>query len=124
MNTTWNDAPITSCADDEFGRAGYAIHTADLIAASHTWDDSIVFGLTGPWGSGKSSVVAMICEQLQNRHSGGGWLASLRGQPRGQRRNDQCARPCDVQASGLRPLRKLLPVAPITRWRNAPRPPA
>ncbi|USQ76805.1 P-loop NTPase fold protein [Ornithinimicrobium cryptoxanthini] len=55
MPTPWTDAPITARSEDELGRAGYAVHAARLIADSHSWEDSIVFGLTGPWGSGKSS---------------------------------------------------------------------
>lgn len=64
MPTPWTDAPIIAKSEDELGRAGYAVHAARLIADSHSWEDSIVFGLTGPWGSGKSSMLAMISEEL------------------------------------------------------------
>nr|BFF24996.1 hypothetical protein GCM10025732_29610 [Glycomyces mayteni] len=65
MSTAWSDSPITSRDKDDFGRASYAAHTAKLIAKSHSWEDSIVFGLTGPWGSGKSSMLNLIEEALE-----------------------------------------------------------
>lgn len=68
MAAAWSDSPITTKDDDDFNRADYAVHAAHLVAASHSWDDSIVFGLTGPWGSGKSSMLAMIGEELQRSH--------------------------------------------------------
>lgn len=64
MPTPWTDAPITAKSEDELGRTDYAVHAARLVADSHSWEDSIVFGLTGPWGSGKSSMLAMISEEL------------------------------------------------------------
>lgn len=64
MPSPWTDAPITAKSEDELGRTDYAVHAARLIADSHSWEDSIVLGLTGPWGSGKSSMLAMISEEL------------------------------------------------------------
>lgn len=64
----WHDDAITTIADDELGRENYAEAAANLIARSHTWDSSLVFGLTGPWGSGKSSLIAMIVETLEKNH--------------------------------------------------------
>ena len=64
MPTVWSDAPIKSAGEDSFGRSVYAQQIAHLIQEAHSWEDSIVFGLTGPWGSGKSSMLAMIEEQL------------------------------------------------------------
>lgn len=64
----WRDDAITSRRDDAFGRTAYADRAAELIARSHTWDSSTVFGLTGSWGSGKTSLVAMIVESLKESH--------------------------------------------------------
>ncbi|QGU08746.1 KAP family P-loop domain protein (plasmid) [Corynebacterium occultum] len=64
MPTIWSDAPIKSADEDSFGRSPYAKQIAHLVQGAHSWEDSIVFGLTGPWGSGKSSMLAMIEEQL------------------------------------------------------------
>lgn len=60
----WHDDPVRSARDDRFGRSHVAQRVARLISESHTWDSSLVFGLTGPWGSGKSSLIEMICESL------------------------------------------------------------
>lgn len=69
MPTVWSDAPIKSAGEDSFGRSVYAQQIAHLIQEAHSWEDSIVFGLTGPWGSGKSSMLAMIEEQLASSES-------------------------------------------------------
>jgi len=70
MPEIWSDSPIKSRTEDAFDRASYAAQAATLIAASHSWEDSIVFGLTGPWGSGKSSMLAMITEELEQKSTG------------------------------------------------------
>jgi hypothetical protein len=64
----WSDDPISRRSQDALGRVAYADRAADLIARSHTWESSVVFGLTGPWGSGKSSLVEMITESLLDNH--------------------------------------------------------
>lgn len=64
----WNDDPITTSSDDQFGRNAYARRTANLIADCHSWSTSMVFGLTGPWGSGKSSMLKMVIEELTTDH--------------------------------------------------------
>jgi len=71
MPTNWSDRPLSGKAEDQLERAGYSIHAAHQIVSSHTWDDSVVFGLMGPWGSGKSSVLAMIAEEIEA--SAPGW---------------------------------------------------
>ena len=60
----WADSDVKTRAKDRFGRRGYAERAARLIASSHSWDDSTVFGLTGQWGSGKTSLMNMIAEAL------------------------------------------------------------
>lgn len=62
--TGWHDDPIRSLDQDRLGRASFAKHAARLIAETHAVDSSVVYGLEGPWGSGKSSVIAMIMEFL------------------------------------------------------------
>lgn len=55
-----DDEPITTKDADLFGRDGYAARVAKQIAATHSDKASVVFGLTGPWGSGKTSLINLI----------------------------------------------------------------
>jgi len=65
----WVDEPIRSKDDDPLQRAHLAEHAAQLMAGTHSWEASVVFGLTGPWGSGKTSLVELIVEELQKQSS-------------------------------------------------------
>jgi predicted KAP-like P-loop ATPase len=59
-----SDRPIESSEEDLLGRANFAKSLSDAIKA---WKgkDSLVIGLFGDWGSGKSSVKNMVVEQLR-----------------------------------------------------------
>lgn len=58
------DHPIESCSDDILGRKPIARRIArQLLSAPR--DHSIVFGLYGPWGSGKTSLLNMIAEEME-----------------------------------------------------------
>jgi predicted KAP-like P-loop ATPase len=57
------DSPITVQAEDLLGRWDYAGTIADSIAR-YTPTDSVVLGLEGPWGSGKSSLINLILQRL------------------------------------------------------------
>lgn len=61
---TWSDDPIASEAEDRFGRARFAALVASAIDQLSINSRSTVFGLVGTWGSGKSSVAAMVAGQL------------------------------------------------------------
>lgn len=65
---TWSDRPISGAAEDDFERSGYATRAADLIVASRSPGQSTVFGMIGPWGSGKTSLIEMIVERLREHH--------------------------------------------------------
>lgn len=58
------DRSVTSAKDDKLNRAPFAYRLADTI---RDWkqDESIVIGLYGPWGSGKTSVLSFTVERLQ-----------------------------------------------------------
>lgn len=63
------DRPIASRAEDLLGRASFADSLASVIRG---WRDkeSLVIGLYGEWGSGKSSIKNMILESLRSVEAG------------------------------------------------------
>lgn len=59
-----SDYPVESCSGDALGRAPVARRIAGQLAFA-PMNHSIVFGLYGPWGSGKTSLLNMVCEELE-----------------------------------------------------------
>lgn len=57
------DRAITTSSQDRLGRAQFARYLARCLL-DHTDPDSIVVGLYGGWGSGKTSVINLIVEEL------------------------------------------------------------
>ncbi len=64
----WTDQAVRSGDEDTLGRLPYARRAAELIHTTHSSESSAVFGLSGPWGSGKTSLVNMIIEVLMETH--------------------------------------------------------
>lgn len=62
------DQPIANKSEDKFNRAPFAIRIAETLA-TRIDSSSIVIGLYGPWGDGKTSVLEMMQEQL-TKHDG------------------------------------------------------
>lgn len=60
------DEPIAGAAQDRFRRAPFATRVADTIAKRGE-ASSLVIGIFGPWGDGKTSVLQMMDERL-NRY--------------------------------------------------------
>jgi hypothetical protein len=60
----WSDDPISNTGQDQFKRAEFSSLVSKTIDGTQPGAASTVFGLVGPWGSGKSSVAAMIGEYL------------------------------------------------------------
>jgi len=58
------DQPIASKSEDQFNRAPFATRIAETLAI-RTDPSSIVIGLYGPWGDGKTSVLEMMQEELK-----------------------------------------------------------
>lgn len=58
-----DDAPINSHGADRFGRWPFAERVATVIA-TRAEPSSIVVGIYGPWGDGKTSVLNMMTEAL------------------------------------------------------------
>lgn len=63
-NRYLSDDPIASKTQDRFGRAPFATRIAETIA-KRADPSSIVIGLFGPWGDGKTSVLKMMEESLE-----------------------------------------------------------
>ena len=61
------DQPIQSYKDDLLGRASFAHSLGDAILR-YKEKDSIVLGLLGAWGSGKTSVINMALEYIETLH--------------------------------------------------------
>ncbi|MFT4470827.1 P-loop NTPase fold protein [Arthrobacter sulfonylureivorans] len=62
----WSDEPINGIEEDTFGRKRFAQLLAEAIDEVPIGAPSTVFGLVGPWGSGKSSVASMVGKILPN----------------------------------------------------------
>ena len=59
-----SDAPISKASDDKLGRAKFAEALGEAIRRQSS-QDSLVVGLYGPWGSGKTSVINMMVDHLE-----------------------------------------------------------
>ena len=60
---------MRSRAEDRLGRAPLAEAIAAQVAGADP-ETGVVFGLTGPWGSGKTSLLRMAKEALEEDHDG------------------------------------------------------
>jgi predicted KAP-like P-loop ATPase len=60
-----SDRPISKQGEDEFQRYGFAKRIASVIKERES-DDSIVLGVYGAWGEGKTSVINFIETELRN----------------------------------------------------------
>lgn len=59
------DRPIKSAAQDALGRSTFVDRVAKVISEVQHMEDSTVLAIVGPWGSGKSSVINLACDQLK-----------------------------------------------------------
>jgi len=59
-----DDAPIRSHAEDRFSRWAFAERVAGVIASRQD-SSSLVLGIYGPWGDGKTSVLNMMAAELE-----------------------------------------------------------
>jgi len=65
MDTFHSDQPIQSQRDDLFNRAAFCTRIASVIKERKD-SSSLILGLYGPWGDGKTSSLAMIREALSD----------------------------------------------------------
>jgi len=59
------DTPITSAKEDKFGRIGFAKQIAGLCSGHNS--TSKVIGVYGKWGEGKTSLMNLVSESLEQR---------------------------------------------------------
>jgi hypothetical protein len=64
------DDAITDRSQDRLGRQAFADRMVDLLDHVAEQTESAVFGLLGPWGSGKTSVLQLVRDSL---HAGERW---------------------------------------------------
>ena len=62
------DSPITKSSDDILNRASFAESLADALI-EYEADSSLAVGLYGEWGSGKTSLLNMIMEKIEDKES-------------------------------------------------------
>lgn len=60
------DLPITKSSEDKLNRESFAESLANVILQS-TFPTSFTVGLYGAWGSGKTSLLNMVIEQVERR---------------------------------------------------------
>ena len=61
-----SDRPIREAGEDQFERSVFAYRLSEVLCLPAR-SPSLVVGLEGPWGSGKSSVIAMIKNALREQ---------------------------------------------------------
>jgi len=64
----WTDQPILGAGYDRLSFSHYADVLAEVVL---TADTPITIGIFGPWGSGKTSLMRLVAEQLINRRTAG-----------------------------------------------------
>lgn len=65
-----SDRPISSQSDDAFNRSLFADRLyQEIMSVPDT--ESIVIGLLGSWGSGKTSLINLVCEKINEQRDGG-----------------------------------------------------
>ena len=65
-----NDVPLSDPAEDGLHRRKFAKHLADSILAIDP-SDGFVFALTGPWGSGKTTILNFTKKLLEDKTAEG-----------------------------------------------------
>ncbi|GAB1644191.1 P-loop NTPase fold protein [Krasilnikovia sp. MM14-A1259] len=64
MAQFWSDEPIESNDEDLLDRDRFAVRVAQLIDEVGSAGRSTVFGLVGPWGGGKTSLINLAVNRL------------------------------------------------------------
>lgn len=69
-NARWNvnscaDKPIITSEQDLLGRVDFSRHLAQAIC-ENDGSDGLVIGMYGKWGTGKTSIINMMFEYIDN----------------------------------------------------------
>lgn len=65
------ERPIQSVAEDQLHRLPFVSRLVDALISPVTGKaNGVVIGVTGPWGSGKSSILNMLAEQIAIKYDG------------------------------------------------------
>ena len=63
------DSPIETAKEDKLGRKTFA-HALAKAIATFSGEESFVIGIHGKWGTGKSSVLNLVAEQIGEQNTG------------------------------------------------------
>ena len=75
------DSPIETAKNDKLGRKSFAQALAKALAG-FSGEDSFVVGIHGKWGTGKSSILNLLVERIDNQNKlGGEKLYAMRFNP-------------------------------------------
>ena len=66
VDNLWSDVEIKTSAEDRLHREPFSQRAAELINSIPLGAESTVFGIIGAWGSGKSSILNFIKENLSD----------------------------------------------------------
>jgi formylglycine-generating enzyme required for sulfatase activity len=66
LHGLWTDQPILGATHDQLNFSHYADVLTNVVL---TADTPITIGVFGPWGSGKTSLMRLVAEQLLNRRT-------------------------------------------------------
>ena len=75
-----SDFPISTQSEDALGRASYARNLARTIT-KYGIVDSLCIGLLGPWGCGKTSILNMMIEEIEEIDREANSLLVIRFEP-------------------------------------------
>ena len=62
------DSPIEKAKDDKLGRKAFAVALAKAVL-TFPGEDSFVIGIHGKWGTGKSSILNLLVEQIAENNA-------------------------------------------------------
>lgn len=65
--STWSDTEVERISDDRLDRAQFSSTVASLIGSIPLGCHSTVYGIVGPWGGGKSSILNLVRNEIADQ---------------------------------------------------------